>query len=561
MRFRNPIVRWRHRQTVHTLASDIAAVETYLEKRGAPTAAQRGPVAFFNASTRIHTLSLNAAFGLIASWAVRSAGHDVQYWVCHTGMSPCVLGTDGASPHAHPPCSPCLELSRALYPPAKVHPLTPDPSEGRRLRRYLEQLPLEELATWEHDGLALGELTFPSVRWALRRHRLPDTTLVRSLFAGYLASAAGLAGTFRRLLADREPRALVVFNGVFYPEAVARRTAQQAGVPVITHEVGLRPSSAFFSHREATFRELEIPEAFRLTPEQDAELDEVLARRFRGEFTMAGVRFWPAMKGLPPRLTAKQRDFRQLAAVFTNVIFDTSQVHANVVFEDMFSWLDELAGTFRKETETLFVIRAHPDETRRGKESQETVAAWVRSSLVDRLDNVLFIGPDEPVSSYELTKASKFVLVYNSSVGLEAAILGTPALCAGRARFTQIDAVHAPADRGEYRRLLGEFLAANRLEVPEAQVRKARAFLFYELFTASLDLGEFLAPDPNRPGMVRFSSFLPSRLDEAGVCQVIREGILDGRPFVVAPPSAAPGMASDGGSRGGEGQQQVRGME
>jgi hypothetical protein len=194
-------------------------------------------VVFFNASTRIHTMSLNAAFGLIASWTVRMGGHEVEYWVCQRGLHPCVLGTDRRAPHAAPPCSPCLELSDALYPPAKVQHLTPDAAEADRLRRELERLPLETLATWEQDGLAFGELTLPSVRWILRRHRLPDTAEVRTLFAGYLASAAGMAQTFRRALAGRKPRALVVFNGIFYPEAVARRMANKRH-SVVTHEIG-----------------------------------------------------------------------------------------------------------------------------------------------------------------------------------------------------------------------------------------------------------------------------------------------------------------------------------
>lgn len=261
---------------------------------------------------------------------------------------------------------------------------------------------------------------------------------------------------------------------------------------------------------------------------------------------MAGVRFWPEIAGLPARLTAKRRDFRQMVSVFTNVVFDTSQVHANVLFEDMFAWLDELALTMRKERETLFVIRAHPDENRTGKESQESVAAWFRDRHIDGWHNVLFIGPEEPISSYELIQASNFVLVYNSSVGLEASILGTPALCAGRARFTQIEAAYVPPDREAYWHRLREFLTAAELDVPAAQVKNARAFLYYELFQSSLDLGEFLVPDPGLQGMVRFSDFRPARLVEAEACQVIRQGILDGKAFVLPSPELeAGGVAAD----------------
>jgi hypothetical protein len=526
---RNPVAAYRRRRLLRDLAPQCAAVERYLEGRAEESAE---PVLFFNASTRIHTLSLNGAFALLAAWAVRAAGQPVLHLVCQSGMTPCVLGTNRAAPEAAPPCKACLDLSRALIPAARTIPLAPGRSAVEAARSRLRRLPLQELIQWEEDGLPLGAMVLPSVRWILRRHRLPDSDQARGVFTGYLASAVGLAVELRRILAERHPRALVVFNGVFYPEAVARRLAMDMGIPVVTHEVGLRPLSAFFSHRQATFREVEIPEEFTLPPDQEAELDDVLARRFRGEFTMAGIRFWPEMEGLPRRVTEKRPAFDQMATVFTNVAFDTSQVHANVLFEDMFDWLSRLAEVFRQQARTLFVVRAHPDESRRGKESRESVAAWIRNEALDRLDNLVFVGPDEAASSYELIRSSKFVLVYNSSVGLEATILGTPALCAGRARFTQIEATYTPDSPEAYWRLLQEFLGAQRLAVPETQVRRARAFLHTEWFRASLDLGEYLTQDAGRPGMVRFSRFDPSRLADSEVARILRAGILDGRPFL-----------------------------
>ena len=540
MRFTNPLARWRQRELLRDLSSQIARVEEYLGRRPSKPFEGAGPVIFFNASTRIHRLSLNGAFRLLASWGLRAAGQEVKYLVCHAGMSPCVLGTDRRSPETSPPCRICRDLSRVLFPPSAVLPLTQDPSRMNGLYRELQRLPLEALVAWEYEGLPLGGMTQPSVRWVLHRHRLADSAVVRSLYAGYLASAVTVADEVQKLLSQWKPRAMVVFNGIFYPEAVARRVAEMAALPVITHEVGLQPGSAFFSHREATFREVELPDGLQWTPEQQDQLDQVLGRRFRGEFTMAGVQFWPEMKSLPASLAEKRGSFRQLVSVFTNVVFDTSQVHANVLFDDMFEWLNTLAGIMRRERDTLFVIRAHPDETRPGKESQESVTAWVQESLLDRMANVVFVGPDERLSSYELIRASKFVLVYNSSVGLEALILGTPALSAGRARFTQMPTTTFPASRSAYLETLGAFLNADRIDVTEAQSRNARTFLYYELFHASLDLSEFLVTDPELDGMVRFSHFAPARLAEADVFRVLREGILDGRPFLSAGRSVPP---------------------
>jgi hypothetical protein len=418
-------------------------------------------------------------------------------------------------------------------PAASVLPLTLDVASVAGKFRQLESLSLEALGGWEDGGLPLGEIVLPSVRWILRRHRLPDSQPVRSLFAGYLASAASLAGVLRGHLADQEPRALVVFNGVFFPEAVARRVAQDLGIPVITHEVGLRPNSAFFSHQEATFRQVEIPDGFRLTTGQQAELDGVLARRFRGDFTMAGIRFWPKIENLPSTLQAKRKSYRQMVSIFTNVIFDTSQVHANVLFADMFDWLDDLGERMRRTEDTLFVIRAHPDETRAGKESRETVLDWYTASPVSACANVVFIGPEDHVNSYELVGASKLVLVYSSSIGLEASVLGVPVLCAGRARYSDVSVAILPASRSDYHQKLKELLETTKTEVPPEYVENARAFLYREYFQSSMDLSEFVSPVPAMPGMVIFRRFAADRLLQSPALSVVRRGILEGRPFVL----------------------------
>jgi hypothetical protein len=113
--------------------------------------------------------------------------------------------------------------------------------------------------------------------------------------------------------------------------------------------------------------------------------------------------------------------------------------------------------------------------------------------------NLLFLGPSDYVSSYDLIRRSKLVLVYNSSVGLEASIAGVPVLCAGRARYTQVPTVFIPASRAEYGLALEALLQAPALDGPSAFTANARRFLHHEVFHASLDLSEFLATSPGFP--------------------------------------------------------------
>ena len=507
--------------------------------------ASGAPVVFFKASTGIDDLSWNSGFHLLATWALRLQGIPVAYFACNSGMSKCVLGTNRDNPQKEMPCKSCVMQSKALYAGVQVEgqKRRPELAEGSKvgwfefqqdseLISHISLLSVPELSTFHFQGIPLGPLCLPGLRWILRIHHLEDDENTRYLLREYILSAWNVARKFSRFLDQTQPRAVVVFNGQFFPEATARYVAQKRGLRVITHEVGLQPATAYFTEGEATAYPIHIPEEFELTESQNAKLDAYLARRFQGDFTMAGIKFWADMKGLDDTFLKKAAGFKQIVPIFTNVIFDTSQPHANTVFEDMFDWLDMTLEIIKENRDTLFVIRAHPDETRVRKSSRETVEGWVTSREVQKEPNVIFVGPRESLSSYELIQKSKFVMVYNSTIGLEASIMGAAVLCAGRARFTQYPTVFFPQTVDEVRRKMKEFLNADAIVVPAEFKRNARRFLYYQLYRTSLPFGDFLEPSV-RTTQTKLKTFRLDDLLKAPSIKVILDGILMGSEFLL----------------------------
>ena len=538
--FQSRLAGLRNRQRILSMARQVAKHAIPSQNSEIPNSKSEipnSPVVFFNASTRISCLSLNAAFSLLTSWGLRLADVPVVHFVCDHGMSHCVLGTNRDRYAAPPPCETCTAQSRRLYTGAQVYHLTY--ASNSQLSAAIQDLRRDESSVFEfRDSLApiplpLGKLVMPSLRWALRRHDLPDDEATRSLLREYILSAYRTMQSFSEFLEQVKPAAVVVFNGIMFPEASVRWIAQQHGLPVITHEVSFQKFSAFFSQGQATAYPLHIPAEFALTSRQNARLDAYLEKRFQGKFTMAGIQFWPEMRGLDEAFLKKAREFRQIVPVFTNVVFDTSQVHANTVFPQMFAWLDLILEIIRLHPETLFIIRAHPDEMRpgSGKKSLQSVQDWVRENRVDQLSNVIFIPSGEYTSSYDLIQRAKFVLVYNSSIGLEATLLGAAVLCGGKARFTQYPTVFFPQTPQAYREQAEAFLAEDKIEVPAEFQRNARRFLYYQLFRASLSFENYLQ-NGSRPGFVHLKPFSWRDLHpkNSPTMQVILDGILNQSP-------------------------------
>ncbi|MFH2104570.1 MAG: hypothetical protein ABIJ39_14575 [Chloroflexota bacterium] len=521
------------------LRSDWNILQTAWQvARHEPGESKEKPVVFFNASTRIFENSLNAAYSLIASWMIRLAGIPVIHFVCQRGMTNCVLGTKRNHPQKAMPCGGCIRRSKTNYYASRVRGFgyqnAPD------LERELLGLTLDQLGVFSRPfpgiskPIPLGELVTPALRWVLRRHNLEDNDTTRYLYRAFILSAWNIAREFFTMLVQTEPRAVIVFNGQFFPEAAAGWVARNLGVRVVTHEIGLQPFTGFFTPGEATAYPVHIPDTFRLTPEQNARLDAYLEERFQGQFSMAGIRFWPDIQGLDESFLQKAAQFDQIVPVFTNVIFDTSQPHANTVFPDMFAWLYVLVEIICRFPKTLFVIRAHPDEARPGKESQESVQRWVDEHQVADLPNVVFIPPDDYVSSYDLIRRSKFVMIYNSTIGLEASILGIPVLSGGKARFTQYPTVFFPQSVDEFKEMAEDFLMADSIGVPPEFKQNSRRFLYYQLFRVSLPFEAFLTTS-FYASFTRLKGFAWKQLlpDESPTARVILDGILSNGEFLL----------------------------
>lgn len=491
------------------------------------------PVLFFEASTRISGISLNAAYSLLSSWSLRLQGVPVIHLFCDRAMPSCVLGTSRTQDPARLPCGDCMKQSDSLY--AESEAIRFLYREDSAFEAQIKDFDLEECLKLVHQGMPLGDLITPSLRWILRRHNLVDEPITLRIAKDYLRSAWSIAGQVDAIITALKPQALVVFNGMQFPEATARWVAREKGLKCYSHEVGLLPFSGFFTAGDATAYPLDLPEDFQLDPSQEARLDDYLSRRFHGKFSMAGVQFWPEMKGLDSALLADMEKFEQVVPVFTNVIFDTSQPHANILFRDMFDWLDSLLHLAKSHPETLFIIRAHPDEARKGKASEESVSQWAQKREIEKLWNLRLIPPERYLNSYELINRSKFVLVYNSTIGMEASILGKLVLAAGKSRYSPYDTCLLPEGRASYIETLLGLLAAKEVEVPAKYAQNAKRFLYFQLYRSSLPFDPFIEPDGIWNGYVKMKNFEWQELlpENSPAMRAISEGILHGGDFLL----------------------------
>jgi len=525
------IVRLAKARTLRRRASRMREIRQALAQRR-PSIRPTRPVLIWNASAHKSDFSFFAMTTFVVSAGLELAGERVHNLVCSAGLSHCNIMLDNEH-FLHPPCAACRATSECLFAAEETDYYEPN-ARNASVRASLVALSVDDLARVEYAGLPIGQMSLPSVRWAMRRHSLPDTREVRLLMAHFVASGCELADFLGDYLPQWAPKCVVAFNGTFLPEQVLSAMCLRLGIRFVSFEVGFRKkNSVFFATGTATDVPMEIPEDYELNEAEREQLDQYLRGRFKGDFHVGGRRFWTDMQGIPGSLRERMQAYRQVVTVFTNVVFDTSQVTVNTIYESMFDWLDDTIRIAAAHKDTLFIVRIHPEEARLTRPSMEPVEVWMRARMLHLHSNITIIPAKEEVSSYDLMDSSAFCVVYNSTVGVEAILRQRPVLSGAASKYSQQGFTHLPASRADYALMFEDFLRNGAPRVATEWIQRARRYFHFLVFRYSLDLSSLIGPAPLGAGGYILKDFSMSALAPGGTPEldIIVEGIRHGKEF------------------------------
>ena len=106
----------------------------------------------------------------------------------------------------------------------------------------------------------------------------------------------------------------------------------------------------------------------------------------------------------------------------------------------------------QEDRDSRFFLRLHPNSVNEG-------IRWWESEPFRQLSNLIIIPADSAVSTYDLIQALDKVVVFRSTVGIEATYWGKPSIALAPPFYGGIDAVYEPQSRDEAYRLVLEPLA------------------------------------------------------------------------------------------------------
>lgn len=260
----------------------------------------------------------------------------------------------------------------------------------------------------------------------------------------YQQTATGLLQSFRKLVADRQPDRIEVFNGRHACARFALIAARESGIPFNTLEMTATRRPIVFrghtphdrKHIQARMKEhpvdMQLAESFyegRRQPRKNR-----FAKAQAKEFTP------PPAEGFAKKVTiflSSQDEFESLGPEWESA------------FDDYAAIIDQLCEAH---PETLFCVRFHPN--------QADIVSDIISPfrLLAGKPNLRIYYPTDVANTYSLIEWSDTVVTFGSTVTVEACWMRKPVILLGPSFYDELGVSYTPGSMDEVHELLQQEL-------------------------------------------------------------------------------------------------------
>jgi hypothetical protein len=463
----------------------------------------------------------HVAFELLLGHALRRRGARPLFAVCGGGLPRTELGRPRSEFPL--PCATCRAYVLGMLDAGGLPYVLIDELVGDEEREQIADLvaTAADLDTFEIEGIHPADHVVRSTLWVTRSGLATRNIHERLEFREFVESASIVARAFARLLDREKPESIVMVSGLFFAESVMCALAEQRGIRVVTYDFPGRPGTVFMSTKEpASFydvqdrwdaRQSKVPTA----AERERVEGDIAARLEGSEALWSGF----TSSGSPaPTVEGVTR-----LAVFTNVSWDTAVALRDMGFQDMFDWLEHVVAWATTRPDVHLDVRAHPGETRvRGFESADLAIDYLAERFPNLPPNIHLHGPESTVDSYALVQASSAVLVYTSTIGLEAALLGRPVLVAADVHYRDKGFTYDVTGPDDLERLLAD---PSQLTLTPEQHDAALAYAYVFFYDSMIELRALSERWRGKPS---FPLASPAQVDDDPAIQAVCNLALQG---------------------------------
>ncbi|MBZ0271950.1 hypothetical protein K8I61_07925 [bacterium] len=466
-------------------------------------------------------------FESLVATAMRLRGADVAALVCDGSLPAC----DNAPAHVDKAalCVTCAGAAKDWWAHARIDAVNIGALVGVKEREVIrsaaERIPGRALFSEREAGIPVGELA----RMSSCRHLARGTIDARheATMRAFAETARVQLSATREMIRRFAPTRALLSHAIYALWGAPAAALAEARVTfwtwgraylrdrvVLTHDTSLQAALA----REPVSLWADCP----LSARDEALLDRYLASKDDGAFDMNEHRYQTrrAARAAPDAAISG----RLRVGLFTNVVWDAAIHSSSSAFDDMTAWVMHTIERLKDRKDVELIVRVHPAETRHpAHRTAEPILEQVRERFASLPPHIRLVGPDSPISTYDLAPTLDAALVYTTTLGHELAARGMPVITAGDARYANKGFTFDARSTKEYDDLLSR-LADIARPAPERRER-ARRYAYHYNFRRAVPFRAIDTRDGARLAIDDIDDLMPGGRPEIDlICERIVAG-------------------------------------
>lgn len=485
----------------------------------------------------------------VLATALRLRGADVSVWLCDAALPACQL-TDAyfypdqtrflrRGPSADM-CATCFAPAAELFADVGVvvHTLsaTLERDETEAVDCVAQELPFDEIAGYEVDGIAIGEHALSGALRFYARGDLVGEPQGEAVLRQYLRAALRTFYSFRRLLARERFDAVVLHHGIYVPQGTIAEICRDRGVRVATWHPAYRRNCFTFAEDDTYHRAMIVEptstwEQMEWSDKHEEAIMEYLQSRWQGSEDWISFNRDPEENLRKISADLRLDPDKPWIGLLTSVMWDARLHYPSNAYPGVAEWVRDTIEYFAARPELQLIIRVHPAEVRGRLPARQLMSDEIACAFPELPANIVVIPAASTISSYVVLANCDAALIYATKMGIELTATGIPTVVAGeawiRGKGFSLDA----GSPEQYRQILGRLPLGERM--PAEQIARARKYAFHYFFRRMIPL-QFVHQGSNRSLAfdVKIENLEELRPGHHRGLDVICAGILEGSDFI-----------------------------
>lgn len=299
-------------------------------------------------------------------------------------------------------------------------------SDQEKARQWLNELKPEEYTEAKFDELKLGDWVRSSVHFKLKISKFNFTNpVILKTYQDFLLSGYSFACAAKRLLDESDYQQIIMTNGRFFSHRILLEMAKLRSIPVVTQEYG-------HYHQTSQLQYGLLSNSYNNLSEKWYELNRrplnlqallhvhqiILDKRYKRRSPYGF--FTPLPKKLKHKLSGQKK--MVLCALSSEYEYNASPDFPHIIGTQV-DWMRLLIPEISKYPDHHFVIKLHPN-------SEESIVNDMKELFSQvNMGNCEVLWPTTQQSTYDLIDQADYIMVFWSTVGMEAACSGKKVFC------------------------------------------------------------------------------------------------------------------------------------